>query len=307
LNKSAFLFPGQASQYVGMGKDLYDLFPKAKEIFDTADQIMNTKLSKICFEGPEDELKQTRITQPAIFVHSMAVLEIMKDFDITPDAVAGHSLGEYSALVTAGALSFEDGLNLVKIRGELMQKAGTERPGTMAAIIGLGVDQINDICESVKHIGVVKPANYNSPGQIAISGDVPAVHAAMQAAKDAGARKAVELVVSGAFHSPLMQSAEDGLAEALEKTEVKNTSVPVYTNVQALPTTSATEIRNLLYKQLTNAVRWIEIIQNMISYGVHTFYEIGPGKVLTGLNRRIDRKVESFTIGTKDEIESLST
>ena len=305
MSKKAFLFPGQASQFVGMGKDIYETFPQAKNIFDSASEIMELDLAKICFEGPEDDLKQTRITQPAIFVHSVAVFNILKDIGLKPNAAAGHSLGEYSALVSAGAISFEDGLKLVKIRGELMQKAGTEKPGTMAAIIGLGNDQINDICNSLKNIGTVCPANYNSPGQIAISGDVNAVHAAMHAAKEVGAKKVVELVVSGAFHSPLMQSAQEGLAAALKTTEIFDAQIPVYSNVKAEPTTNKNEIRDLLYKQLTNPVRWVEIIQNMISYNITEFYELGPGQVLSGLNKRIDRNVDCKPIGDVASIKSL--
>lgn len=305
MEKTAFLFPGQASQFVGMGKDLYENYETAKKIFDRADEISGMPLSRYCFEGPEEELKKTYITQPAIFVHSIAVLNILQEMDVKPEGVAGHSLGEYSALVAAGSLSFEDGLKLVKERGRLMYEAGMEQSGTMAAIIGLSPEQVYEICEQIAKTGVVQPANFNSPGQIAISGDVESVHKAIERAKEMGAKKAVELVVSGAFHSPLMNSAQEGLKKVLEQTEIKEARVPLYSNVEAKPVQDAQQIRRLLYQQLAKPVLWQKLIENMIADGFGRFYEIGPGKVLRGLHKRIDRNVACTEIGTVENLEKL--
>lgn len=303
MDKIAFIFPGQGSQFVGMAKDLFENYSEIRSIYNAADEIMGTKLSEISFYGPEEELKQTKYTQPAIFVHSIAILELLKQRGIFPAASAGHSLGEYSALVASGALSFEDGLGLVKIRGELMQQAGIDQPGTMAAVIGLEPEVINDVCNKVD--GIVQPANFNSPGQVAISGEVNAVHNAMEKLKDTGAKKVVELVVSGAFHSPLMESAQKGLSEALEKVEINEASIPVYANVTAQPITKSEEIKDLLYKQLTHPVRWTEIYSNMIENGFENFVELGPGKVLTGLGKRINREAGCKAIGNLEDINSL--
>jgi [acyl-carrier-protein] S-malonyltransferase len=294
MSKTALIFPGQGSQYVGMGKDLYEGSPTAKMLFEKADETLGFPLSRICFEGPEEELKQTKNTQPAIFLHSIVLFRLLKR---TPfDMAAGHSLGEYSALVAAGALTFEDGLKLVRLRGELMQQAGIENPGTMAAIVGLDSKTINELCAEFSTDEHVQAANYNSPGQIVISGSTVGVRKAMNSAKIRGAKIVKELQVSGAFHSPLMKSAQTGLKEVLDGIEIKDAAVPVYANVTAQPTRSAEEIRRLLVQQLLRPVRWEESIVNMMTDGASTFVEIGPGKVLQGLVKRINSNVKTIGI-----------
>lgn len=303
--KKAFIFPGQASQFIGMGSDLYNEYSIAADVFNRANEIMDTDLKSLCFNGPEEELKKTYITQPAIFVHSVAVFKILKERGFEPQGVAGHSLGEYSALVAAGALDYEDGLRLVKKRGELMYQAGIDKPGTMAAIIGLSPEDVASICSDLKSTGVVQPANFNSPGQIAISGDVTTIKKAIEMAKEKGAKKAVELVVSGAFHSPLMESARQGLKSALEQVEIKDAQVPLYSNVEAGPVQDNDKIRSLLYQQLTKPVLWQQLIENMVKDGFEEFYEIGPGKVLRGLQKRINRQTPCLEIGTVENLKQM--
>jgi [acyl-carrier-protein] S-malonyltransferase len=285
MSITAFVFPGQGSQYVGMGKDLYEQIPEARQRFDQADAVLGFSLSKICFAGPEEELKQTKNTQPAIFLHSMVAAKLFRGEHAT--MAAGHSLGEYSALVYAGALTFEDGLRLVRLRGELMQQAGIEQPGTMAAVVGLEPNVVDDVCRTASSAGIVRSANFNAPGQIVVSGSVAGVRKAMELAKERGAKLVKELPVSGAFHSPLMEFAGSGLRSALEKTSISDAAIPVYANVTARPVQKAEEIRRLLYEQLTNPVRWEETVTNMALDGAGMFVEIGPGKVLQGLIKRI--------------------
>jgi [acyl-carrier-protein] S-malonyltransferase len=298
MSKTAFVFPGQGSQYVGMGKDLYEGNAQAKILFGKADEILGFSLSKICFEGPEEALRQTKNTQPAIFLHSVVLFSLMKNRKF--EMAAGHSLGEYSALVAVGALTFEDGLKLVRLRGELMQEAGVQQPGTMAAIVGLDPKTINEICAEASLVGIVQAANFNSPGQIVVSGSVVGVRKAMELAKSRGAKISKELPVSGAFHSPLMETARTGLKAALDKTEIHHADVPVYANVTARPVRDSDEIRSLLYRQLTSPVRWEESVASMVADGATIFTEIGPGKVLQGLVKRINASVET------NGIENLS-
>jgi len=296
----ALVFPGQGSQYVGMAKDIYAADAASRALMESADRLLGVPLTRICFEGPEEELRQTRNTQPAIFLHSIVLFRQLQDRP--PAMVAGHSLGEYSALVAAGALSFEDALRLVRLRGELMQRAGEERKGTMAAVVGLTHSAIEEICREAP--GIVQPANFNSPGQIVISGSVEGVRAAMAIAKARGAKLVKELVVSGAFHSPLMESAGEGLKKALDQTEIRDAAIPVYANVTAEPVTRAPEIRDLLYHQLTRPVRWEQTVLSMVRDGATTFTEVGPGKVLQGL---IKRTVGSAETGGVDAWADLRT
>lgn len=302
MSTIAFVFPGQGSQYVGMGKDLYEQVPEARQQFDQADSLLGFSLSKICFEGPEEELKQTKNTQPAIFLHSMVAVSLYRGEHAA--MAAGHSLGEYSALVYAGALTFEDGLRLVRLRGELMQQAGIEQPGTMAAVVGLEPNAVDEVCGIASQSGIVQAANFNSPGQIVISGSVAGVRKAMELAKERGSKLVKELPVSGAFHSPLMEFAGNGLRSALQKTSFKDAAIPVYANVTARPVQKAEEIRRLLYEQLTKPVRWEESVTNMALAGAATFVEIGPGKVLQGLIKRIRSDVATRGIEKLADIAS---
>ncbi|RCK75811.1 MAG: Malonyl CoA-acyl carrier protein transacylase [Ignavibacteriae bacterium] len=301
MNGIAVIFPGQGSQYVGMGKDLYESVPLAREIFQKADDLLKVNLSKICFEGPEEELKQTKNTQPAIFLHSYILTQLLKNFSAA--YTAGHSLGEYTALVFAGALNFEDALKLVRLRGELMQKAGEEEKGSLAAIVGLDATILEEICLKASEKGIVQCANFNSPGQIVISGSITGLQLAMQMAKEAGAKMVKELPVSGAFHSPLMASAKEGLSKAIDNTHFSNAKIPVYTNVTGNPIKNPAEIKNTLKEQLTSAVQWEKSIRNMISDGAKEFIEVGPGKVLQGLVKRINPDVKVIGI---EKITDLS-
>ena len=293
----AFVFPGQGAQFTGMGKDLYEGNPKAKELFEKANEILGFRITDIMFEGDAEELKQTKVTQPAVFLHSV-ITAICLGKEFKPDMVGGHSLGEFSALTAAGALSFEDGLRLVHARAMAMQKACEAAPGTMAAIINLPDETVEQICSeiSAEGKGVVVPANYNCPGQLVISGNVEEINAACEKLKAAGAKRAVVLPVGGAFHSPLMQPAKDELQAAIEKTEFHTPVCPVYQNVDAKAHTDATEIMQNLIAQLTASVRWTQEVQNMIAAGATDFTECGPGKALQGMITKIAKGNESITI-----------
>jgi [acyl-carrier-protein] S-malonyltransferase len=298
--KKVFLFPGQGSQFVGMAKDLFDEFQFAKDRFRKAENILGYNLAEIAFEGPDDILKQTQFTQPSIFVHSIIINDFLSSKGISPSAVAGHSLGEFSALVSAQALSFDDALSIVKVRANEMAKAGNLHPGSMAAILGADENQLETICNQS---GIVVPANLNAPGQVVISGEIDSVTNAISTAKEIGIRRALPLNVSGAFHSPLMTSARVPLLEALDSVNFNDAKIPVYQNVNAEPVTKADELKSNILKQLESPVRWSEIISNMSRDGFTSFLEVGPGKVLQGLNKRILAEHESSSIGTKDQLE----
>lgn len=300
------LFPGQGSQYVGMGQDLADAFPAARSVFERADEALGTALSHVMWNGPEDELTATHNAQPAILTHSIAVHTLVVDALGEVGMAAGHSLGEFSAHVAAGTLTFEDAVRAVRRRGELMFEAGQERSGTMAAVIGLDDEVVERVCRDVSAAGGdCVPANFNSPGQVVISGDEPAVARAMEAAKEAGARRVLPLNVSGAFHSPLMAVAESGLEAHLEGVSFRNPAFPVVSNVAAEPVSDPAEAHRLLIEQLTSPVRWTASMRTMLDRGVDRFVELGPGRVLSGLMRRIERSAEVESVDTAEQVTAF--
>lgn len=292
----AFVFPGQGSQFVGMGKDLYENNTLAKELFDKANEIVGFKITDIMFAGTDEQLKETKVTQPAVFLHSV-ISALCANEDNQPDVTAGHSLGELSALVVAGALSFEDGLRLVVARANAMQKACEAQPGTMAAIIGLADEKVVEICQQVSESGkTVVAANFNCPGQLVISGSKEGIDEACELLKSAGAKRALPLKVGGAFHSPLMQPAKEELQAAIEATTFNTPKCAVYQNVDARPHTDAEEIKNNLIAQLTSSVRWTESVQNMVADGVTEFVECGPGTALQGMIGRIEKSANAHSL-----------
>jgi [acyl-carrier-protein] S-malonyltransferase len=301
------LFPGQGSQFVGMGLDLANRFPRAREVFERADDALGFSLSSVCWEGPEDELVRTRNAQPALLVHSVAAWRLIEDHGFPVRLAAGHSLGEFSAYVAAGALEFEDAVRTVRLRGELMFASGQARPGTMAAVLGLGDQELERVCREASSAGegVVVAANFNAPGQTVISGDLAAVARASDLASAAGAKRVLPLNVSGAFHSPLMAVAESGLDAQLRSVTLRHPDFPVVSNVTATPVTDSEEARRLLVQQLTSPVRWVASVRTMLDAGVSRFLELGPGTVLAGLLKRVDRAAEVRALGTADQLESF--
>jgi len=290
----AYVFPGQGAQFTGMGKELYESSAEAKELFEKANDILGFRITDVMFEGTADQLKETRVTQPAVFLHSVILAKTLGD-SFKPEMVAGHSLGEFSALVAAGALTFEDGLKLVSQRALAMQKACEITPSTMAAVLGLEDKIVEDVCAQID--GVVVPANYNCPGQLVISGETTAVEAACEAMKAAGAKRALILPVGGAFHSPMMEPAREELAAAIEQTTFTNPICPVYQNVPATAVIDADEIKRNLIIQLTAPVKWTQSVQNMIADGATLFTEVGPGNVLQGLVKKINKEAETASAG----------
>jgi [acyl-carrier-protein] S-malonyltransferase len=300
------LFPGQGSQAIGMGRDLAQQYAEARDTFAEADDVLGVGLARVAWEGPEEELTATSNAQPALLTHSIAVFRVVQH-RLGPIALAaGHSLGEFSAYVAAGSLSFADGLRTVRVRGRLMQESGVDRPGTMAALLGLADDAVETVCREASIEGsVCVPANYNSPGQLVISGDVAAIERALELAKAVGAKRALKLNVSGAFHSPLMAVAAPGLEEQLDSVAIAPPAFPVVSNVTATPVTDAQTAQRLLVEQLTSPVRWTAVIRTMVDGGVARFYELGTGNVLSGLLRRIERSAEARSLGEPRDLSAL--
>jgi [acyl-carrier-protein] S-malonyltransferase len=306
--KIAFVFPGQGSQFVGMGKDFYDHVPSARRLMEEANEILGYDLASICFNGPEEALKMTENTQPALLVHSTMALNLLKENGIDSVLVAGHSLGEFSALVSAGALQFRDAVRLVRLRGQFMQEAVPVGVGTMAAIIGLEIDALQELCDQVSdEFCVVQPANLNSPVQTVIAGHKEAVERVSEKALKAGAKKAIPLPVSAPFHSSLMKSAELRLQKELEQTEFYELSCPLITNIEAKPITMGSEARSALIKQVCSPVRWSETMQVLVDQGVDTVIELGTGKVLSGLIKRFNRDINCYQVGDRESLSQTLT
>ena len=300
--KTAWIFPGQASQKIGMGKDLYEKTEIGKKYYNIANEILETDIQSVSFNGPEELLKKTNYTQPAIYIVSSIICHIMIENGFTPDGIAGHSLGEYSAIVAGGGINYEIGLELVKLRSESMHNAGKINPGTMAAIIGMTLDEVENLCNINDHDDVIVAANYNTKNQIIVSGDINAVENLIIIAKKRGARMAVPLNVSGAFHSPLMKPAREELADKLDSIEISDVNIPLYSNVDAKPKTKGKEIKDSLIRQLENPVLWYNTIKNMADDSYSSFIEIGPGKVLQGLNRKINKTLSNSGIQSHEDI-----